>query len=119
MNGDLEGFCHACLHVDLDYLPSFSSAFNKGALLGNRFVTVYVEIALYSSWIAVVSEHYLLSGFHPPLPVLSRRPELSVQRRTGKLQRKRILASEARASPPLLSGVMINSSTPTSTRSTV
>jgi hypothetical protein len=87
-------------------------------LTGNRFVAIHVEIAFFSSWIAVVSERYLLGDFHAPPLVLSHRPELSVQRRTRKLQRKRISASEARASPPLLSGVMINSSTPTSTRST-
>jgi hypothetical protein len=48
------------LHVDLHYLPSFSFAVNKRALLGNRFVTVHVEIDLLSSWIAVVPKHYLL-----------------------------------------------------------
>jgi len=67
MNGDLEGFCHACLHVDLDYLPSFSFAVNKGALLGNRFLTVHVKIDLFRSWIAVVPIHYSwrLSCFTP------------------------------------------------------
>ena len=33
MNGDLEGFDYACLHVDLDYPPSLSFSLNKGALL--------------------------------------------------------------------------------------
>ena len=59
INGDREGFFRTCLNVDPDYLPALSSAFNKGALLGNRFVTIHVEIALFRGWIAVVAKHYL------------------------------------------------------------
>jgi hypothetical protein len=64
MNRDLEGFGHASLHVDLDYLPSLSFSVNKRALFGNRFVTVHVKIDLFGRWIAVVPKHYLLGGSH-------------------------------------------------------
>jgi hypothetical protein len=73
MDGDLKRFCHASLHVDLDYLPSFSLSLNKGALLGNRLVTVHVQIDFFSSWIAVVPKHYLLGDSH--VLVSFRRPE--------------------------------------------
>ena len=53
MDGDFEGFGHVSLHVNLDYLPSFSFSLNKGALLGNGLVTVHVKIDLLGSWIAV------------------------------------------------------------------
>ena len=64
MDGDLEGFSHVCLHVDLDYPPPFSFSLNKGALLRNRFVTVHVKIDLFGRWIAVVPKHYLLRRSH-------------------------------------------------------
>jgi hypothetical protein len=64
MNLGLEGFAYARLDVDLHYLPSFSLALNKRALLGDGLVAVHVEVDLFSSWIAVVSEHDLLGGFH-------------------------------------------------------
>src|ERR1700722_9429600 len=67
INGDREGFFRTCLNVDPDYLPALSSAFNKGALLGNRFVTIHVEIALFRGWIAVVPKHYLLGASHVSL----------------------------------------------------
>jgi hypothetical protein len=78
MNRDLEGFGEASLHVDLDYLPSFSFAVNEGALLGNRFITVHVKIDLLSSWIAVVAKHYLLGGSHASPLVLRHHPALIV-----------------------------------------
>jgi hypothetical protein len=65
MDGDLEGFGHAHLHVDLNYLPSSSVSLNKGALLGDRLVAVHVKIDLFGRWIAVVPIHYLLAGSHP------------------------------------------------------
>ena len=60
VNGDREGIFCTSLHADLDYLPALASAVNEGPLLGNRFVTVHVEIALFSGRIAVVPEYYLL-----------------------------------------------------------
>ena len=45
INRDREGLLRASLHVDLDYLPALSSAVNDGPWLGNRFVTIHVEIA--------------------------------------------------------------------------
>ncbi len=35
VNGNRKRLFRASLHVDLDYLPALSSAFNKGPLLGN------------------------------------------------------------------------------------
>ena len=64
MDGDLEGFGRAHLHVDPDYLPSAGVSLDKGALVGNRFVAVHVKIDLFGSWIAVVPIHYLLAGSH-------------------------------------------------------
>jgi hypothetical protein len=64
MDGDLEGFGRVCLHVDLDNLPSFSFSLNKGALLGNGFVTVHVKVGLFSGWIAVVAKNDLFGGSH-------------------------------------------------------
>jgi hypothetical protein len=64
MDGDLEGFGHVRLHVDLDDLPSFSFSLNKGALLGNGFVTVHVKVYLFSGRIGVVSKNYLFGGSH-------------------------------------------------------
>jgi len=49
---------------DLDHLPSFSFMVHKGALLGNRFVIIHVEVDFFGSWIAVVTEDYLPSGSH-------------------------------------------------------
>jgi len=48
MNGNLERFGHARLHVDLEDLPAFTFAVNEGALLGNGFITVHVKIDLFS-----------------------------------------------------------------------
>lgn len=76
MNGDLEGFGHVCLHVDLDYLPPLSFSLNEGTLLGNRFVTVHVKIDLFGRWIAVVPKHYLLGGSHASLLLLARKCSL-------------------------------------------
>jgi hypothetical protein len=53
----------------LEYLPSLSSAVNKGALLGNRFVTIHVEIDLFSSLVAVVLKHDSLGSPHCSLSV--------------------------------------------------
>ena len=64
MDGGFEGLAYVCLHVDLHYLPSFSSTLNEGALLGDRLVTVHVKVDLFCSWIAVVTEDYLFSGLH-------------------------------------------------------
>jgi hypothetical protein len=84
MNGDLEGFGHVCLHVDLDNLPSFSFSLNKGALLGNTLVTVHVKIDLFGRWIAVVPKHYLLGRSHASLSVLAPpgivRPETAIHK---------------------------------------
>jgi hypothetical protein len=44
---DLEGFGRVCPHLDVDCLPSFSFSLNKGALLGNGFVTVHVKVDLF------------------------------------------------------------------------
>src|SRR6266404_9672608 len=68
MNVSRERFGHTRLLVDLDYFPPFPFAFNKRALLGDGLVTVHIEVDLFSSWIAVVPEHYLLGGFHDPHP---------------------------------------------------
>jgi hypothetical protein len=48
MNGNLERFGHASLHVDLNHLPAFPFALNEGALLGNGLITVHVKIDLLS-----------------------------------------------------------------------
>ena len=48
MNGNLERFGHARLHVDLDDLSAFAFAFNEGALLRNGFITVHVKIYLFT-----------------------------------------------------------------------
>jgi len=45
---------------------------NEGPWLGNRFVTIHVEIALLSGWIAVVPEYYLLGAPHASLLLLAR-----------------------------------------------
>jgi hypothetical protein len=47
VNGDREGLFRTYLHVDLDYLPALASAVNEGPWLGNRFVTIHAEIALF------------------------------------------------------------------------
>jgi len=73
MNLSLEGFAYARLDVDLHYLPSFSFTLNEGPLLGDGLVAVHVEVDLFSSWIAVVPEYYLLGGFHGPHPLSIRR----------------------------------------------
>jgi hypothetical protein len=70
MNGDLKGLGQVLLHVDLDYSPSFSFSLNEGALLGNGFVTVHVEVDLFSSRVAVEPKHYLLGDSHVSLPPL-------------------------------------------------
>jgi hypothetical protein len=70
INGDREGLFRTCLYVDLDYLPALASAVNEGPWLGNRFVTIHVEIALFRAWIAVVPKHDLLGGSHTFTPVL-------------------------------------------------
>ena len=57
ISGDREGLFHDSLHVDLHYLPLLSSAVNKGASLGDRFVTIHVKISLFTGWIAVVPKH--------------------------------------------------------------
>ena len=86
MNGDLEGLSQVLLHVDPDHLPSFSFSLNKGALLGNRFVTVHVQVDLLGRWIAVVPKHDLLGDSNASLPVLRHHPELSVQRRRSTVE---------------------------------
>jgi hypothetical protein len=78
ISGDREGFFRTSFHVDLDYLPAFSSAVNKGALLGDRLVTIHVEIALFSGWIAVVPKYYLLRRSHGLLLLLIPPPDWSV-----------------------------------------
>ena len=60
MNLGLEGFADARLHVDLDYLPSFSLTLDNGALLGDGLVAVHVEVDLFRRWIAVVPVYDLL-----------------------------------------------------------
>ena len=60
MNLGLEGFASACLHIDLDDLPSFSLTLDKGALRRDGLVAVHVEVDLFRSWIAVVPEYDLL-----------------------------------------------------------
>jgi hypothetical protein len=57
IGGDREGLFRDSLHVDLHYLPLLSSAVKKGASLGDRFVTIHVEIAFFTGWIAVVPKH--------------------------------------------------------------
>jgi hypothetical protein len=64
MDGNLEGFGRVRLHVDLDYLPSFSFSLNKGTLLGRGLVTVHVKVDLFRGWIAVVSKNYLFGDSH-------------------------------------------------------
>jgi hypothetical protein len=64
MNGHLERFDHACLHVYLEYPSSFSSTLNKGARLGNGFVTVHVKIDLFRDWIVIISKYDLFSAPH-------------------------------------------------------
>src|ERR1700730_13580494 len=86
MSGDCEGFCRTPFHAELDYLPSFSFALNEGALLGSRFVTIHVEIALFSSWIAVVAKHDLLGASHASLLLLARNGH-SLLASTQKLDR--------------------------------
>jgi hypothetical protein len=76
VNGDLEGFSHAGLHVNLDHLPSFPFALNEGALFGNGFVTVHVQVDLFRGWIVVVPKHYLLGDSHASLPVLRHPPRM-------------------------------------------
>ena len=86
MNGDLEGLSQVLLHVDPDHLPSFSFSLNKGALLGNRFVTVHVQVDLLGRWIAVVPKHDLLGDSNASLSVFEApsrivRPETAIHRR--------------------------------------
>ena len=64
MNGNLERLGHACLHVDLDNLPSFPFSLNEGTLLWNGFVTAHVEIDIFRGWIPAVPKHDLLGGSH-------------------------------------------------------
>ncbi len=66
MNLGLEGFAHARLDIDLDYLPPFSFTLNEGPLLGNGLIAVHVEVDLFRSWIPVVPEYDLLGRFHGP-----------------------------------------------------
>jgi hypothetical protein len=63
MNLGLEGFAYARLHIDLDYLPSFSLTLDTGALRWDGLVAVPVEVDLFSSWIVVVPEYDLLGCF--------------------------------------------------------
>jgi hypothetical protein len=68
VKGSLEGFANAHLRHDLDHLPPFAPALNNGALLGDGLIAVHVEVDLFSSWIAIVPEHYLFGRFHGPYP---------------------------------------------------